>query len=152
MDDKNPDTGLYRRILAVVDLTDDSRAVLARARAVAAGCGAAVHALHVVEYLPLEPAGESLLPTVEIEQELINRATVTLGSLATTYGLEASACHVAAGAVKTEIIEAARELGADLLVIGGHERHGISALFNLTEDTILHAAPCDVLAVRLTTP
>jgi len=152
MVDKNPNTGLYQRILAVVDLTDDSSAVVARARAVAAGCGARVHLLHVVEYLPLEPAGESLLPTVEIEHELTNRATVTLGSLAAKHGIDASACHVAVGAVKTEIVETARELAADLLVIGGHERHGISALFNLTEDTILHAAPCDVLAVRLTAP
>ena len=35
------------------------------------------------------------------------------------------------------------------IVIGSHERHGLSILVNLTEDTVLHAAPCDVLAVRL---
>ena len=38
----------------------------------------------------------------------------------------------------------------DLIVIGARERHGLSILVNLTEDTVLHAAPCDVLAVRLT--
>jgi universal stress protein A len=37
----------------------------------------------------------------------------------------------------------------DLIVIGSRERHGVSILFNFTEDTVLHAAPCDVLAVRL---
>ena len=26
--------------------------------------------------------------------------------------------------------------------------HGLSVLVNLTEDTVLHAAPCDVLAMR----
>ena len=43
----------------------------------------------------------------------------------------------------------AREGAFDLIVIGSHERHGLSILVNLTEDTVLHNAPCDVLAVRL---
>jgi universal stress protein A len=51
--------------------------------------------------------------------------------------------------VKAEIVRCAREGGFDLIVIGCHERHGLSILVNLTEDTVLHAAPCDVLAVRL---
>ena len=33
-------------------------------------------------------------------------------------------------------------------MLGSRERHGLSIMFNQTEDTILHAAPCDVLAVR----
>ncbi len=48
-----------------------------------------------------------------------------------------------------QIVETARRCGADLIVIGSRERHGPSILVNLTEDTVLHAAPCDVLAVRL---
>ena len=42
----------------------------------------------------------------------------------------------------------ARERRADLIVLGSRERHGLSILVNLTEDTVLHAAPCDVLAMR----
>ena len=38
---------------------------------------------------------------------------------------------------------------SDLIVIGSRERHGMSILVNLTEDTVLHGAPCDVLAVRI---
>jgi len=43
----------------------------------------------------------------------------------------------------------ARDFHADLIVLGGRERHGVSILVNFTEDTVLHAAPCDVLAVRV---
>ena len=43
----------------------------------------------------------------------------------------------------------AEEQGVDLIILGSRERHGLSILVNLTEDTVLHAAPCDVLAVRL---
>jgi universal stress protein A len=38
---------------------------------------------------------------------------------------------------------------SDLIVLGARERHGLSIFVNLTEDTVLHAAPCDVLAVRV---
>jgi universal stress protein A len=48
-------------------------------------------------------------------------------------------------------VRTARSGTHDLIVIGSHERRGLSILVNLTEDTILHAAPCDVLAVRLAT-
>ena len=37
----------------------------------------------------------------------------------------------------------------DLIVVGSRERHGLAILVNFTEDAVLHAAHCDVLAVRL---
>ena len=42
----------------------------------------------------------------------------------------------------------ARERQADLIILGSRERHGLSILLNFTEDSVLHAAPCDVLAMR----
>jgi len=141
--------GLYRRILLVVDLSDDSRIIGARARAVAAACGAEIRLLHVVEYVPVEPLGETLLPTVEIEEELVKRAAERLRALAGELGLDAAECRVEAGNIKAEIVRVATEMQADLVVLGGRERHGLSILVNLTEDTVLHAAPCDVLAVRI---
>ena len=144
-----PAAGLYRRILLVVDLTEDSRQIGARARAIAAACGAEVRLLHVVEYVPVEPLGETLLPAVEIEEELIKRARVRLAELAAQLGLPDAECRVEAGNTKAEIVRVATEAGADLVVLGSRERHGLSILVNLTEDTVLHAAPCDVLAVRI---
>ena len=43
----------------------------------------------------------------------------------------------------------ARAQNSDLIVLGCRERHGLSILVNRTEDTVLHGAPCDVLAVRV---
>ena len=55
-----------------------------------------------------------------------------------------------AGNIKAEILRVAEEEGAaDLIVVGSRERHGLAILVNFTEDTVLHAAHCDVLAVRL---
>ncbi len=143
------DSLLYRRILLVVDLSDDSRTIGARARAVAAACGAEVSLLHVVEYVPVEPMGETLLPAIEVEEELVKRAGTRLAELARELGLGAAACRVEAGNTKAEIVRVATETKSDLVVLGSRERHGLSILVNLTEDTVLHAAPCDVLAVRI---
>jgi len=139
----------YRRILLVVDLTEHSLAVGKRAQALAAALGAQVELLHVVEFVPVEPMGETLMPAVQIEEELLQRAAERLRTLATELGFADAPCHVEAGNVKAEIVRIARERHADLIVLGSRERHGLSILVNLTEDTVLHAAPCDVLAVRV---
>jgi universal stress protein A len=139
----------YNKVLLVVDLSEDSQVIGERAKAIAACYGAQITVLHVVEYVPVEPMGEALLPTVQIEGELVERAKVKLGELTQKLGLASSTQLVETGSIKTEIVRTAQRIGADLIVLGSRERHGLAILLNFTEDTILHAAPCDVLAVRL---
>jgi universal stress protein A len=139
----------YRHILLVVDLTEDSVLIGRRAQALAAVLGAEVDLLHVVEYVPVEPMGETLMPAVQIEDELLERAKQRLIALGAQLGVPAASCRVEAGNVKSEIVRIARERHSDLIVLGSRERHGLSILVNFTEDTVLHAAPCDVLAVRV---
>ncbi|MGH8132837.1 MAG: universal stress protein [Steroidobacteraceae bacterium] len=140
---------VYRRILLVVDLTEDSMVLGRRAQALGAALGAEIELLHVVEFVPVEPMGETLMPAPHIEQELLERARQRLDALAGELGLAAAACRVERGNVKSEIVRVARERHTDLIVLGSRERHGLSILVNMTEDTVLHAAPCDVLAMRV---
>jgi universal stress protein A len=139
----------YKNILLVVDLSEDSRIIGERAKAIAACYGSDITLLHVVEYVPVEPMGEALLPTVQIEGELVDRARQRLTELAQQLDLSQSRQLVETGGIKSEIIRSAQRLNADLIVLGSRERHGLAILLNFTEDAILHAAPCDVLAVRL---
>ena len=140
--------GVYRRMLLVVDLTEDSLPIGRKAQALAQALGAEVELLHVVEFVPVEPMGETLMPAVQIEEELLQRAQQRLAALGADLGLAGAACRVESGNVKAEIVRVARERHTDLIVLGSRERHGLSILVNLTEDTVLHAAPCDVLAMR----
>ena len=140
---------VYRRVLLVVDLTDDSVTIGRRAQALAAALGAEVELLHVVEFVPVEPLGETLMPAVHVEEELLESARARLTALAAELGLAGAAARVESGNVKAEIVRVARERRADLIVLGSRERHGLSILVNLTADTVLHAAPCDVLAMRV---
>lgn len=139
----------YRKLLVLLDLSDDSNKVAIAARNLVPDPSASLVLLHVVEFLPVEPMGESLMPTAEIEGELMKRAQEKLVGLAATLGLDAAKLRVEAGNTKAEIMRVAAEEKPDLIVIGSHERHGLAILINLTEDTVLHAAHCDVLAVRL---
>ncbi len=144
-----PNMAIYSKVLAVLDLSEDSDRIAHRAAEMAAAqdqCQLTL--LHVVELIPVEPLNDALLPSVQIESELRDRARLRLSALAETLHPVAQT-RVETGSVKAEILRVARELAADLIVIGSRERHGLSILVNLTEDTVLHAAPCDVLAVRL---
>jgi universal stress protein A len=105
--------------------------------------------LHVVEFVPAEPMGETLMPTVQIEEDLEERAELKLNELSTRLHLTSATRRVEAGNRKTEILRVAKEEAADLIVLGSRVRHGLGILVNFTEDTVLHAAQCDVLAVRL---
>lgn len=139
----------YKKILLVVDLSDNSDHIGQRAKAIARCHNAEIKILHVVEYVPLEPMGETLMPAVQIEGELVERAKTKLRELAQRLDLPHSELLVETGSIKSEIIRVAQEQKVDLIVLGSRERHGVAILVNFTEDTVLHAAPCDVLAVRL---
>ena len=138
----------YQRILAAVDLTEDSRAVAARACELAAP-GASVRLLHVIEFVPIEPMSDSLVPVMQIDDQSIARARAQICNLALELGLPQDAGSVEIGSAKAEILRHAREQRSQLIVLGCRERHGLSILIHRTEDSVLHGAPCDVLAVRV---
>jgi universal stress protein A len=140
----------YRKVLVLLDLAEGSERVFAAARDIAAYSKADIVALHVVEYVPAEPMGESLLPTqIDIETSLTERAIPLLDDMAKRYGTATTRSRVEVGNTKAQILAVADDERPDLIVLGSRERHGLAVLLNFTEDTVLHAAHCDVLAVRL---
>jgi universal stress protein A len=56
------------------------------------------------------------------------------------------------GHAATEIQRVARDLDADLIVIGTHGRHGLGLLLGSTANGVLHGVKRDVLAVRVHAP
>ena len=90
------------------------------------------------------------MPTMQIEEELIS----ALARTARASSSRGSGSR-APGAGSKSATPRRRSCGwrpkkrADLIVLGSRERHGLAILVNFTEDTVLHAAHCDVLAVRL---
>lgn len=139
----------YQKVLVLLDLSEGSEKVFDAGRALAAYSGAALVLLHVVDYAPIEPLGDTLMPSMDIEQELADRARAELDALIARAGLARASRRVEIGNTKAEILRVAGLERADLIVLGSRERHGLAILVNFTEDAVLHAAHCDVLAVRL---
>jgi universal stress protein A len=144
-----PTVTAYRRILAAIDLTQDSGAVVGRACDIARAGNGSVQLLHVIEMVPIEPMSDALMPVMQIDEQMMVRTRAQIEALARELGLPASAGNVEIGNAKSEILRYAREQGIDLIVLGCRERHGLSILLHRTEDSVLHGAPCDVLAVRV---
>ena len=140
----------YKKVLVLLDLTDASEQIAVAGRDMAAHSNAAIVILHVVEFVPPEPMGETLMPSVQIEEDLMQRSRAKLSELSARLGLAGATVKIEAGNKKNEILRVAKEEAVDLIVLGSRVRHGLGILVNFTEDTVLHAAHCDVLAIRLT--
>src|ERR1039457_5025993 len=139
----------YRRILAAIDLTEDSRAVAGRACELALAGNGVIRLLHVVEFVPIEPMSDSLVPVKQNDGQLLARGQTQIEGLGRQLGLPPNSGNGEVGSAKAEILRYAREQSSDLIVLGCRERHGLSILIPRTEDSVLHGAPCDVLAVRV---
>jgi universal stress protein A len=141
---------VYRHILAAVETHEEGQPVLARARDLARQFGSTLSVLHVVEYLPVDPAGDALLTTpVDLSRERAAQAESRLKEWCVKYDIPAEHAKVAVGTITAEILRSATESAADLIVVGHHPRRGLAALFSHTEGGVVQRAPCDVLAIRL---
>ncbi len=139
----------YKKILLLLDLTDVSEQVVLAGREISENSAAEMVLLHVVEFVPMEPMGDNLLPIAPIDDSILENSRMRLADLAQRTGLKHAKIRIEAGSTKAEILRVAEQESVDLIVLGSRERHGLAILVNLTEDTVLHAAHCDVLAVRL---
>ncbi|WP_290651021.1 universal stress protein [Aquisalimonas sp.] len=143
----------YNTILLAVDFSADASLIAARARALAHASEATLHLVHVVETVPIDVAGEFLgSPQSDLHEEMMATARERLRTYTHSEQLGHAQQHVAAGYTKQAILEHAEAIGADLIVVGSHGRHGLALLLGSTANAVLHGAPCDVLAVRLNNP
>ena len=140
----------YTHILVATDFSTSSTMLGARALDLQRRYGARLSFVHVVEHIPLEAGSELLMgPDFDLEQQLVESARTHLADYVTELGASDAGQHVAQGSTKNEITRLALELQADLIVVGSHGRHGLALLLGSTANAVLHAAPCDVLAIRV---
>lgn len=141
----------YRHVLFATDFTEEALHVGARAKEIAQRYGARLTLVHVIEQVVVSP-GYDLLPVLpEVPDEVLQTSSQeALRRLAERLEVQDAGQRVVIGvSTKEGILETARELDADLIVIGSHGRHGLALLLGSTANAVLHGAPCDVLAVRI---
>jgi len=140
----------YQHIMTAVDLTDECHPIIHRAIALAKSFQAQLSLVHIVEPMAMAFGGDVPMDLSTLQQQQIDQARERVEAFASQYPeLPAERRHIVFGQPRQEIHQLARTLGCDLIVVGSHGRHGLALLLGSTANDLLHGAPCDVLAVRL---
>jgi nucleotide-binding universal stress UspA family protein len=143
-------TAAIKRILVPHDFSPTADNALAFALDLATKLGAAITVMHAYEYPMLSyPEGPAL--TADLVLEIEKAARVALDgvvSRARRPGVPMDAT-LRQGPAWAEILAAANEARAELIVIGTHGRRGLSrALLGSVAEKVVRTAPCPVLTVR----
>ena len=143
---------IVKKILFPTDFSETAAYAWEHAATFAKEFEAEVLLLHV--QVPLHPTAEAYLTGEQWErmyQETAREATEQMEKLVQEAALEPDLAklELRTGIAFEQIIKAAREHGADLIVMGTHGRTGLAhALLGSVAEKVVRKAPCPVLTVR----
>lgn len=139
-------------VLTLTDGSEASQAAFPLAGEICRAFGAELHILTVQELIPHLGARETLGALAREQADHLQSAEATLQAEAKACAaFEGIACTPAVreGSVVEQIIQHAREIGADLIVVASHGRTGLAQyLVGGVAEKLVRHAPCPVLVVR----
>ena len=141
-----------KRILVPIDFSAPSQQALKYALRFAEQFRAEVTLLHVVEKTAIGSGFADMPSRFGYSDEQLSDAEKNLGAL--TASSQAAECPPIGSTVRTglpahEIVEAAKELDTDLIVIATHGHTGWKHFcIGSTAERVVRAAPCPVFVVR----
>lgn len=144
--------GVYSKILLAVDLSEESDQLIEKTRTIATNNQAELTLLHVIEPLSFAYGGDVPMDLTSVQDQLDEHARTRLAAFADKIGCPVKSQQVVTGHTESEIHRVAKEQECDLIVVGSHGRHGLALLLGSTANSVLHNAPCDVLAIRVYEP
>jgi len=147
-----PGVGGFERLVVPTDFSAGSERAWAVARRLAERLGAELVLVHVLVETPLYSEGPF---TMKRARDVFDAARAwavkTLGEWAATAAAGGLSARwvVRTGVPHEEIVGAAAQERADLVVIGTHGRGGLDrALLGSVADRVIRLAPCPVMTVR----
>ena len=136
---------MYQRILLAFDGSPDGREALAQAESLASACGATVHLVAIID--PSESIlvveAMSFIPDNQRSaiQAVLDEAVRRLRGIGCT-----ATGELKYGKPAERIILSAREIDADLIVVGHRDQGTLARWLNgSVGETILHEPPCSLL-------
>jgi universal stress protein A len=141
----------YKHILLATDLSEDFDIVAQRACQLAKRYHCKLSVVHVLEHTPVVyGGGEFSIPLdMNLEEHLSENVRKALSILGNRFNIDKEDQFVAHGSIKKQIIDLSEQLGIDLIIVGSHGHSGMERILGSVANAILHAAKCDVLAVRI---
>lgn len=139
---------MIHRILAAVDDSDHAPEVVAAAGEVAARFGASLHLFTALSIPPDIPAAAHNAPD-DAEQRIADRALERLQGLAAAFpGAAVERPQITNAAPWRSILECARRLDVELIVIGSHGYGGWDRLLGTTAASVVNRADRHVWVVH----
>ena len=136
----------YKRVLLACDLHADSQHVIDQAKAISQQFGAQLDLVCVAP----DAAALGVMTLPNMEHDILAQIQDKAGTLAKEISIDASHVHVKQGVVRLGVLEVAKTIDADLIVVGSHGRHTLGAVvLGSTANALLHHAKSDVLVVKI---
>lgn len=143
-------TTQYKKILVAVDLNaNHNRCVIERAKALAGGSATALYLVHAIEHIDAYGTASAFHNIASMENQIAEEHKNVIIDLAKQYNIDQQQVYVMTGMSNQVLSALAEKIGADLIIVGYHVRHGLSVLLGSTAGSLLHHANCDLLVVRL---
>ena len=146
---------LPKTILVPTDLSTHAEAALDYACELALKLGATVHLVNVIGIPALGVPELGVALTGSMIDSLVTDNQGALDELVAARraaGAPIGHAVMKTGDARDMIVQAAEELGVDLIVMGTHGRRGVSrALLGSIAETVVRSAPCAVLTIRVAT-
>ncbi len=139
-----------KHILVPHDFSETGEKALAFALELCTRLGARMTVMHAYE-VPVYGFPDGVVLTAEVSGQIERAAKAALAGVASRCrrpGLEVGET-LRQGPAWSEIDDAAKELGVDLIVMGTHGRKGVArALLGSVTEKVVRTAPCPVLTVH----
>lgn len=138
----------FASILAPLDTSVIAAEVFEAAIALVRGFGGRLHLLRVVTVDAQLPAAGHVVPD-GLEDKLLADARAELHALMSSApGVSFGVSRAVIGDPRRSILDQARDLAADLIVIGSHRYHGMDRLLGTVAANVVNHATCDVMVVH----
>jgi len=139
----------HKKILVAMELiSEKENFIVNRAKELARKGKVDMYIVHAIEQVGNYAASYAVSAGIDIEKTLSDEARKDIKQIAQK--LEVSDAHqiIKIGLASQVILEVAKEIKPDLIIVGSHGKHGLGLLLGSTANSVIHSAKCDVLAVR----
>ncbi len=137
---------IYRRVLAVIELTPHDEFIVCRALQVARLCEAILGVVHVVDYTPGFEADQfPILTREQVQASLVEAAHKKIASLLEQLNVQNAEQHVVTGTPRHAIADFIADWGADLVIVGSNASHSLRKKYSGDTRESAH----DILTVQL---
>ncbi len=140
----------YSKILVAIDLSSESRQVVAASRNLVGDETDKLHLFFILQPMTTAyPFASYTAVLGDVEAKATSSARQSLMELAAEFDIPPENIGVALGTPGSDISHQAKEVAADLIVLGSHGSTGLRMLLGSTTTAVLNSAECDVLTVRI---